>query len=610
MIVEKSIAPNVDRAARARVPEGGDKPRPPSGPASAEPAAPAKHRATREIANVLVCAHIHRIHASTTSDALRETAAQLRDLHRIVCEVVLAHEGCVLDLGEDRLLAAFGPGLGAQAEPALLATRAAIQLQIELSRVRGTATARAGNGINALAISIGIHSIGVPAAIGAGVDDAAQAMATDVAAKQCDWSSARAWSIVVEQSVRDRINDLIAMGRNEVAFLTPRLGPVRLYEVLGFAQDAKARSSNTRGIHSALLRALVENGALLTRAAGMRRPPTRGTAEGDAASSANEPTPAIDEYRVLRRIGQGGMSTVYLGQHIKSGAQHALKVLDITKSDNEIVVQRFIEEHALIAQLRHPNVVHIFGQGFTAAHAYIAMEYIGGGDLRQLIATGMRPSNALRVLTQVTAGLAAIHEAGILHMDLKPDNVMVRSDGTLAIADFGIAQTKAKAARGPQHGESFGTPQYVSPEQAQGRPTDSRSDLYSLGVLLFEMLTGRKPFSADPFERSTEGSDQDGPPSLPPALSALQPLIDVLLAYSPIDRLGSARELLDFVPVFFPAAAAADGHHQPAVEIDSRVVHDRTVPLPTTATRSVPEAGAGKKPGSMTPQSRAGRSQS
>ncbi len=609
MIDHKSVATGADRAVRLRSPDGAEKTRPLAGPSAPQSAALIKQRSAREISHVLVCAHIHRIHASSTSDALRETAAQLRELHRAMCEIVLAHDGCVLELGEDSLIAAFGPGLAAQVEPALLAARAAIQLQIELSRVRAVGAVQARNGLNALAITIGIHSIGVPAAIGAGADDAARALANEVSTRLCDWSDARAWSIVVEQSVRDRIAAVIAMGRTEVSFLSPNMGPIRVFEVLGFAPDAKAQS-NTRAIHSALLKALVENGSLLTRAAGLRRPPTRAPASAEFSPTNREPMPKIDDYSVVRRIGQGGMSTVYLGLHIKSGVPHALKVLDITKADNEILVQRFIEEHALIAQLRHPNVVQIFGQGFTAAHAYIAMEYMSAGDLRELIAAGVRPSKALRILAQITAGLAAIHAAGILHMDLKPDNIMLREDGTLAIADFGIAQTKAKAARGPQHGESFGTPQYVSPEQAQGRPADSRSDLYSLGVLLFEMLAGRKPFSSEPFQQSADESGQDGPPQLPAPLSALQPLIDVLLAYSPADRLVSARELLDFVPVFLPAAAAADQNYKPAVEVDSRAVHGRTVPLPTTATRSVPDAGAGKKSGPITPQTGAGRIQS
>jgi serine/threonine-protein kinase PpkA len=609
MIVDKSKAPGAGQSSFVRPQSGADQAR----SSVAVPASSAPRlldRLTRERSNVLVGATIKRIHSSTSSDAIRDTATQIRELHRIACEVILANEGCVLDLQDERILAAFGPGLAANLDPALQATKAATQLQLELAKMRTSSPARAqtterAGAENALALAIGIHGISVPAEIGSGPVDAAQTRASEIATSLCGWSGARAWSVVVEQSVRDRVIDAITVGRNEVAFLGGQSGPVRIFEVLGFAHDPKTKAEG-RGSH--LLRALTDNAAMLARAAGLRRAPTSGSNSIDSLIDSNEAIPTIDGYRGLRRIARGGMSTVYIGHPIKGGAPHALKVLDITKGDNELVVQRFIEEHALIAQLRHPNVVHIFGQGFTEAHAYIAMEYIGGGDLRTLIAAGVRPSHALRILAQITAGLAAIHEAGILHMDLKPDNVMLREDGSLAIADFGIAQTKDRAARGPKEGESFGTPQYVSPEQALGQPADIRSDLYSLGVLLFEMLAGRKPFSADLAERSAINAEHVATPQLPVSLSALQPLIDVLLAYAPADRLGTAKELLDFVPIFYPAAAAADNTHTAATDVDRRIKSDRTVPLSTTSSPSTNEVVANKRSSPQTPPSGAGRS--
>jgi serine/threonine-protein kinase PpkA len=609
MIVDKNKAQGAGQSPDVRSQNGGDQAR--NAAAVSTPAASRRlDRLTRERANVLVGATIKRIHSSTSSDAIRDTAAQIRELHRIACEVILANEGCVLDLQDERILAAFGPGLAANLDPAVQATKAATQLQLELAKMRTSKpantqkTERAG-AENALALAIGIHGIGVPASIGSGPADAAQAKASEIAANLCGWSGARAWSVVVEQSVRDRMPDAITIGRNEVGFLGTQSGPTRIFEVLGFAHDPKTKAEGRGGN---LLRALTDNSAMLARAAGFRRAQTAGGNSIDSLIDSHEVTPTIEGYRGLRRIARGGMSTVYMGHPVKGGAPHALKVLDFTSGDNELVVQRFIEEHALIAQLRHPNVVHIFGQGFTEAHAYIAMEYIGGGDLRTLIAAGVRPSNALRILAQITAGLAAIHEAGILHMDLKPDNVMLREDGSLAIADFGIAQTKDRAACGPKDGESFGTPQYVSPEQALGQPTDSRSDLYSLGVLLFEMLAGRKPFSADLAERSARNSGHVATPQLPVSLSALQPLIDALLAHAPADRLGTAKELLDFVPIFYPAAAAADNSHTAATDVDRRIKSDRTVPLPTTNPPSTNEAVATERSSPQTPPSGAGRS--
>ncbi|MFN0305341.1 MAG: protein kinase domain-containing protein [Burkholderiales bacterium] len=527
----------------------------------------------------------------------------MRELHRVVCEVVLAHDGCVLDLGEDRFLAAFGPGLAAPLDGAVQAAKAAIQLQIELARLRGTRAAQGSNGESALALTIGIHGIGVPVTIGTGANDAGQTVACELAVKLCNWSGARAWSIVIEQSLRDRIAGAVVIGRSEIVFLNQHPGPIRLFEVVGLAPDAKSRPDVRSG--GSVLKVLTDNGSMLAQAVGLKRPVARGALTPDSSPATSGPMPKIEGYRVVRRIGRGGTSTVYLGLPTQGGAPHALKVLDII--DNEALVQRFIEEHALIAQLRHPNVVRIYGQEFTAAHAYIAMEYVSGGDLRALIAAGVRPSNALRILAQIAAGLAAIHEAGILHMDLKPDNVMLREDGSLAIADFGIAQTKDRASRGTQDDEAFGTPQYVSPEHALSKPTDARSDLYSLGVLLYEMLVGRKPFSADLSERTNEHSDQDQPQQLPQRLSALQPLVDVLLAHEPFDRLGSARELLDFIPVFFAAAETADLTHSTTTDVDRRMTHDRTVPLPNVVASGSSDAVSNKKANPMTALSGSGR---
>ncbi len=607
MIADKTVAPGIDRTLRTRPQDAGAKARPPvSGAASnSGPLAPLAHRdrATRDSVNVLLRANIHRIRPYTSGGSARDASAQIRELHRVVCEVVLAHEGCVLDLGEDRLLAAFGPGLAAPLDGAVQATKAAIQLQIELTRLRGARAAQASNGENALAFTIGIHGIGVPVTIGTVANDPGQAVACELAVKLCNWSGARAWSIVVEQSLRERIARAITIGRSEIVFLNQHPGPVRVFEVVGFTQDAKSRS-DTRSSGS-VLKVLTDNASLLAQAVGLRKTAPRGAITEESSSATGGPTPKIEGYRVVRRIGRGGTSTVYLGLPSQGGAPHALKVLDII--DNEALVQRFIEEHALIAQLRHPNVVRIFRQEFTAAYAYIAMEYVSGGDLRALIAAGVRPSNALRTLAQIAAGLAAIHEAGILHMDLKPDNVMLREDGSIAIADFGIAQTKDKAARGSQDDEAFGTPQYVSPEHALSKPTDARSDLYSLGVLLYEMLVGRKPFSADLSQRTNEHSDQGQPPQLPQRLSALQPLIDVLLAHEPSDRLGSARELLDFIPVFFAAAETADLTHSTTADVDRRMTHDRTVPLPNVAASGSSDAASNKKANPMTALSGSGR---
>ena len=153
-------------------------------------------------------------------------------------------------------------------------------------------------------------------------------------------------------------------------------------------------------------------------------------------------------------------------------------------------LQRFIQEYALLAQIQHPNVARIFRQDFSVAHAYIAMEYFAR-YLRAHEAGPFRPK--LSYIKQTAAGLAAIHDVGIVHRDLKPDNLMFRQDGSLALADFGVAKQTSMKITDTGDGDIVGTPYYLSPEQALGQPVDARCDIYSLGVLAFELLTGASP---------------------------------------------------------------------------------------------------------------------
>ena len=212
--------------------------------------------------------------------------------------------------------------------------------------------------------------------------------------------------------------------------------------------------------------------------------------------------------------------------------------------DDEDMLQRFLQEYALIAQVRHPNVARIYEQGFGEQYAYIAMEYLSGGDLRARIGEPLEVPEALRYLTQIALGLTAIHNRGIIHRDLKPENLMFRSDGLLVLADFGIAKQLSTELTRTQHGEVYGTPYYMSPEQARGLTVDGRSDLYSLGIILYEMLAGAKPYTATRAEAVVYQHIHAPVPRLPAASASMQPMLDRLLAKDPEDRFESALELM------------------------------------------------------------------
>jgi serine/threonine protein kinase/CheY-like chemotaxis protein len=262
-----------------------------------------------------------------------------------------------------------------------------------------------------------------------------------------------------------------------------------------------------------------------------------------AVGAHEQPDVVINGYRMLEKIGSGGMSTVYLAERAADGLRLVMKIMNATLADDKEFLLRFIQEYGLVSKIDCPHVVRIYDQGVTDRHVYIAMEHFAGGDLRARIRKGLVPAEAFDVLRDVARALIAVHGHGIVHRDLKPENVMFRADGSLAIVDFGIA-TKSAGADLTVHGDVLGTPHYVSPEQACARPLDRRSDLYSLGIVFFEMLTGRRPFRAKDAVSLAHKHVNEPLPRLPAVLAHYQEVVDCLTAKRPDDRFNGARELL------------------------------------------------------------------
>ena len=267
--------------------------------------------------------------------------------------------------------------------------------------------------------------------------------------------------------------------------------------------------------------------------------------EGDAPDAQ---VVEINGYRVNRKIGSGGMSTVYLVERMSDKQDVVLKILDSKLCEDNEVLMRFIQEFGLIAKIDSRHIVKIFDQGFTDRHVYIAMEYFANGDLRARIKKGVTPADAIGLLTQVALALKAIHEFGIVHRDLKPENIMFRADDSLAIVDFGIAKMISDVNSLTQTGHILGTPYYLSPEQAQGSTLDGRSDLYSAGVMMFEMLTQRRPFTATTPIALVNKHIREPVPRLPLGMERFQELIDRLMAKRAAERFANAQQLLDYLP--------------------------------------------------------------
>ncbi len=251
-------------------------------------------------------------------------------------------------------------------------------------------------------------------------------------------------------------------------------------------------------------------------------------------------------YRLLYRLGTGGMADVWAAEDSMLGRHVALKFLLPRYAQDEQFVERFRREAAAAAGLQHPNVVSVYDRGEHEGVPFIAMEYVEGASLKELIERGLTVDEAVEITRQVLAGARFAHSKGIIHRDLKPQNVLVDAEGRARVADFGIA--RAGASEITQTGSVLGTAQYLSPEQAQGLPVSAASDLYSVGAMLYEALTGQVPFEADtPVAVALKQvSEQPRPPSQlnPQVPRALDAVVLRALAKDPANRFASADEFL------------------------------------------------------------------
>jgi tRNA A-37 threonylcarbamoyl transferase component Bud32/DNA-binding response OmpR family regulator len=339
-------------------------------------------------------------------------------------------------------------------------------------------------------------------------------------------------------------------GLTWLAELTNRPGFAPVIFLLERDDDSLVAAARAAGAFDTVSLAKVEHERLIAilRAAAAQQ--SRAIANWRSAPDAREQQTFggayVRGYRRVKQIASGSVSDLYLAESHKAGALVVLKVTrDARRSDGvDQAFARFLQEYEIVRGIRHPNVVHLHDLGVTDDYAYLVMEYFARGDLRARVRSPVSPRQTLDYMHEIAGALDAIHKAGILHRDLKPGNVMVRDDGSLALIDFGLAKHRALELEITDKGLIFGTPYYMSPEQGHGQPTDPRSDLYALGIMLYEMLTARKPFDGDTAMGIIYKHAKEPIPQLPAEFAVLQPLLERLMAKRPDDRYPSARAVL------------------------------------------------------------------
>ncbi|MCY4025771.1 MAG: protein kinase [Acidobacteria bacterium] len=254
----------------------------------------------------------------------------------------------------------------------------------------------------------------------------------------------------------------------------------------------------------------------------------------------------LGHYRIIGRLGRGGMADVYHAEDERLGREVALKAVPPEFAGDPERVERFKQEVRAAAGLTHTNIITVYEFGQGASQHFYTMALMPGGDLKTRIRahpTGMPPEEAQAVAAAIARALDYAHRSGFVHRDVKPENILFDEAGTPHLTDFGIARALSSGTRMTATGTSLGSPHYMSPEQVRGQTVDGRSDLYSLGVVLHEMLTGRLPFDAVDLLAVAYAHVNDPVPKLPAALAEWQEVLGRLLAKSPSDRFGTAGEL-------------------------------------------------------------------
>lgn len=251
----------------------------------------------------------------------------------------------------------------------------------------------------------------------------------------------------------------------------------------------------------------------------------------------------IPNFTLGKEIGRGGMARVFLGEQLEPKRKVAIKIVTPQGNDPKIL-EDLQKEGDTVAQFSHPNIVTVFSCGVIEQNYYLAMEILSGGDLKQKIESGITELEAFNIMVDMAKALEHAHKRGTLHRDIKPENILFHEDGQAVLVDFGIAKAQNTVSEFTRVGAVVGTPHYMSPERALGKEIDERSDIYALGVVLYEMLMGKKVFDGGDTFAISYAHVHEPIPDLPEEKAKYQTLLNKLLAKNPDDRFQTTTQLI------------------------------------------------------------------
>ena len=492
--------------------------------------------------------------------SVAEIAALLNTYFQRACEPIIAAGGRVVKFIGDGIMAVFPhTDDNPREHQALRAIQTGLGLSIIAHHFRNWMHAQySDRGLPEFAIGVGIHTgevtlcqVGAP-----GQEDfTAVGDTVNIASRLEGQTKELGWPVVASEATIGAAGDAVVHGAHRVVHLRGRTKPVLVYEVLGLKNLPATTDRGTGSLSELLQEALAGNaeGAAIAAKAALRET-LEALMSDQSQPSASAPL-RIKNYSVVGKLGDADGTIVYLAERDLDGKKVAIKIRHSRPGEGQRPLQRFVQEAAMVGRFHHPNIAAILDHGFAEDLAYIVMEYFPAGCLRDVVRGPLPPRQALSLLAQAATALAEVHRQGIVHGDLKPENFMVRENGEIALSGFEDAKDETSDRSITQRTAPLVSLYYRSPEDATGAKVDQRSDLYALGVIFFETLTGHRPYTSDSADELTRQIVNAPPPRLPVEIAHCQELVDAMLAKDPAWRYPSAVAVLEAIDAVWTRAA-------------------------------------------------------